>query len=429
MSKIVSANRGLQAPRLKKTTVFGSRIGANVHSFRTRATAEGPPPIVPPADTTFYAPLNESAGLTDYVNGAPVTFTRNSIGWYINSSGQWQARGANQPRYQDSGVLIEPETINYCSNHNAAAGTTLAGVNGNGATVSAVSVPSEIAAAGLSNIVPDGNVIEIDNQTAGPVTATIDRSPYPGGSYVVTSWLNTFGNTIGFGVPGVKGTFTTNSLDYVEVRGSPLDTAQLFEIDLGAGERCQFILNSFADGLCRTSPIVVAGASAIRAADRLSWDVSANPAYNQPEGMAAYYFTNTFPEPSTPYGSTARNNILMLEDVATSRAFLGLRSGSGTTYYGYTWDQFSELQYLTGEHPLINKLAKIALRWGPSDNRKQGTQTKNDDTWFTTPTSTYTGYTSSNIVLIGRNIIFSQVVSEVRIWNVDKGIAWLQANV
>lgn len=432
MSKIVSGSRLLQAPRLKKTTVFGSRIDGRTHRFSRGEVTGGPPPIVPPADTTFYAPL--TSNLTDYVNGAPATFTRSTVGWYEDSGGVWRQAAVNQPRFQNGGLLIENGSTNLCTNYNAAAGTSLAGVNGNGATVAAVLASADLVAAGLGVIVSDGFVFELDNQTGGTTTSTIATSGFTAGIHTLSAWINTFGNTITFGMPGdgdLQQIVNTNALTRIVGLGNPTDTNQNIEVILSPGQKCQFILNQFTRNFSWESPILVAGATATRGTDKVVWDVSANPVYNASEGMCGIYLYNRFGQFSVQLGgSVVRSPIVAVEEANAVKCLIGMRNGSGVnTLYSYIWDDASELQFLTNEFPTADKIIKTSSRWGPSDVRKQGTQTKNDDSWFTTPAGTKGDWTSENIVVIGKNTQYSQIVSEVRIWNVDNGIAWLQANL
>ena len=427
MSKIVSANRNFQAPLLRKSTAFLSRVDGRTHISRTRTVAGGPPPIQPPADTTFYAPLNEET-LTDYVNGAPSTFTRNTEGTYKDINGVWRIAGINEPRLEQNGLLLEPSSTNQNTNYNTEPNTSLSGILDGGATITAVSATADLAAAGLSVLVPDGYVFEANNETAGTVTVQIAQAQIGYGRRVAQAWINSFGNTITFGWDEEQVSVNSTSLEryYAYGYGAGLG-ANRTRFILGPGQRVQWILNDTAARDYLMTPIIVNGTTVSRSADYVEWDVSANPVYNASQGMAAAYIRSSVEDPQSSINATNRTPLVSFSDGASVDCVIGLTASyAGDTSYSYMWDTGQMDAGATNEMITQFRRVRIGSTWDAST--KELLQDKNDFSWFEI-SSAHTSFPSNNKVVMGKDVRHPVNIEEVRIWNVDKGLAWLKDNI
>jgi hypothetical protein len=181
---------------------------------------------------------------------------------------------AAAPRITDRGLLIEGARTNKSTNYNAAPNGSLTNVIKFGdaaATLTEVDDSAALAAAGLQNICPSGKVFKLDN-TAGVAAAVAWCAGVTGNTNTHTASAYVRGGTGSFAQYSAGGTpygAWAASSSYVRRVGTftPVDASRVCAIVADAGQVVYFILNQLEEGGFVSSPIVVAGASATRAAD------------------------------------------------------------------------------------------------------------------------------------------------------------------
>ncbi|MGI3166010.1 hypothetical protein [Pseudooceanicola sp. 200-1SW] len=197
--------------------------------------------------------------------------------------GQYWPRGGNVPRLGDHTTgarrwLLEGFATNKCQNHNANP-TTITGAFRQGdqsATLSLADDGDAIAAAGLAQLCPSGQVFVLDN-TLGTGLAYVafegvagNLNPHTGSAYIRG------------GAGDIRGQFAEGRVDfgasegYRRVQGSftPADAETRMVITAKPGQVIHFILNQFEEGPRPTSPIVVAGSAVTRAAETFVADLA-----------------------------------------------------------------------------------------------------------------------------------------------------------
>lgn len=185
---------------------------------------------------TFIAHLGNNVASTT----GPGTFTRASDGLYLGADGNWRVAPANEPRFENGQLLMEPAATNVFLNSDAAVTQTIIlplgdhtlSVRGSGSVVSSNNGGT---ATGHGTAI-DGSPVTIDVTIAGGILFTVSGSP-----------------------------------DYVQV------------------ER----------GTVPTSPIITQGAAGQRAIDTLQWADSAS-FFNQAQGMAIMRFNPQFAKTDFP---------------------------------------------------------------------------------------------------------------------------------
>ena len=432
MSKIVSGSSKFQAPLLRSTTAFLSRVNGSTHMLRTKGAAGPPPGPSIPEDAVFYAPLQSD--LKDLVNDIDGTFSRASTTNY-ERGGTWFTAAVNQPAFGNTGLVMEKAVTNYCANYNASPETSLTGITPNGATVTAFSSPAEIAAAGLSNLVPGGYVIRMENATGATVSPYIPNSS---GAYIFThsAWVNTFGVncTYKFQTNGASKTINTSGLQRVFIT-EEVGANDAMQWDLAPGQIIHVILNQTAQGGCWYNPIITTGATATKAQDILSWDMSGIIPVSSAEGMLSCRAANLFDQP--PPGG--------LRSPVSPTEYISLRPVAGTLIYlrltrsfpndaAQTFNSAGSISITVQAVPWTSYgiPAKCIARWGSSN----GETSKTDDsgTWYDSGTAALTSpiQTTEQVIVMHRgyadNRYFSHEFSNVTVWNTDKGLAFLKDN-
>lgn len=195
--------------------------------------------------------------------------------WEANSSGVYESFATTVPAIQASlGFAIPEGRTNKCTNYNANP-TDLTNVTKSGDAASTLSVVDDTAAllaSGLQNICTSGKVYKLDN-SAGSTEAFAAIEGTSG---------NTNAHSFGAFVRGSGGgrvllssggaaaqNYPTLAATYQRVTAAnktPASTGQKMTCSATAGSVIYFILNQLEEGAFATSPIVVAGASATRAA-------------------------------------------------------------------------------------------------------------------------------------------------------------------
>lgn len=230
-----------------------------------------------------------------FFDGLPagVTYTRNeTVATQVNAAGKLIRSTANQPRtcyYPDGrerGSLCEETRQNKCTNHNINPpdATTNLTKSGDAASVlQRVDDSAALAAADLDVLCSSGQVFELDN-SLGVTTATVTFGGTVGNvnphsfSAFARMVEGTFGTLQLTG--GTPGTVSFSNAAYERIKSekiTPSGTTVQMKINAAAGTKVRFILNQLEEGWHISSPIIIAGAAATRAADApkyLNFDAS-----------------------------------------------------------------------------------------------------------------------------------------------------------
>jgi hypothetical protein len=205
--------------------------------------------------------------------GATWSFSRVSQKIAKDSTGALHVFASNVPAITDLGLNVEEARTNKNINFNAnpvdLTNVTLSGDAA--ATLSVVDDAAALAAAGLSTICTSGKVYKLDN-TAGTTRAfaqikgtTGNLNPHSLSIFWRGVGLAEYylGASTGFSAQALTGSYVR----YINPNLTPGTTGDLSTVGADAGSVVFFILNDTEEGSFATSPIVVQGASATRAAD------------------------------------------------------------------------------------------------------------------------------------------------------------------
>lgn len=213
-----------------------------------------------------------------------VSTTRASSKICANAAGVLTSVGNNILCVTDQGALIEEARTNKSTNYNAnppalvtpagkvafnAAATNVTAIDTDGLALFGI-VDDTVAttAAGFQNIA-NGRVYKIDN-TAGTGTARISVVGVTGNTNAQTFSAYIRGGTGFIGSSGsIKPSFGASAsyVRRIDANRTPSSSVDTLQVLADVGQTVYFILNQLEEGAFVTSPIVIAGASATRAAD------------------------------------------------------------------------------------------------------------------------------------------------------------------
>lgn len=224
--------------------------------------------------------------LASPVAGKTVVYARASTAWYLDKTGSYKQSASGVPGFGKHGIIVEPARTNVCTNHNAAPNTGV-NITASAGTLSAVTDFSAIAAAGLSEIVPSGQLYQLVNGTGAAVTVTFGGQIGSTNNCAFSVFARSFGAPSTLQLSSGRGAVTIPATDklqrIVSERVTPSATTDQLQISIPAGATVQFILNqletngiSAAYAATVTSPIVTAGASATRAGVFISIAIANN---------------------------------------------------------------------------------------------------------------------------------------------------------
>ena len=260
--------------------------------------AYGPYGVVPDVAMHFDANRYFVKGMGEVPLSSILSVSRASTGYAQTAAGVLVPFAANVPRL-GIGLLPEEARTNKSTNYNANP-TDLTNVTKSGDAAAVLSVVDDTAAllaAGLNNIASSGKVYKLDN-SAGVAAATAGPAGFNGNTntHSVSSYIRGGAGAIGLqDTAGTEfSTFTASGSyirrSWVGAGGSGL---RITRITANAGQIIYFILNQLEEGAFVTSPIVIAGASATRAADvpqligpALTAALAAKSAFFQTNGVA-----------------------------------------------------------------------------------------------------------------------------------------------
>ncbi|MDH4230299.1 MAG: hypothetical protein OEW11_11250 [Nitrospirota bacterium] len=220
--------------------------------------------------------INGATAFYDFANGTywgpPVTHTRASEALGTNAAGVWQKYANNMHRTRtDRGMLSEVAATNLNTNYNApVVSSPTTGLTPSGtATVSIVADATALSA--LVDSAIGTYAVKVDGgASGGTVTiagaATADTHSFQiiarrfSGAGTPTAHLNT------------KGSQNITSATYVRLKSENITAlaGDLLTITIPASTVVYFVLNQFELGAFCTTPIVVAGAAALRQADQMT---------------------------------------------------------------------------------------------------------------------------------------------------------------
>lgn len=224
-------------------------------------------------------------------------FRSDTVATYRNSSGNLVVAGTNEARFDyDSsgvakGVLMEPSRTNKCTAYNLNP-TALTNLTAGGNASASISIVSDSSALTTGKInAGNGNVIEVDNTLGGSGTAYVDVSgttantnPHSFSCYarVVSGASGSMSDNGGSG--SVNFTNTTYERILSE-NFTPSSASATFRITAPLGSKVRFILFQSEEAVYATTPIIVAGASATRAHNRIvATDITQIPFWSASQG-------------------------------------------------------------------------------------------------------------------------------------------------
>lgn len=216
-----------------------------------------------------------------------------------NASGKLEAVAANAPRFDHDtggnplGILIEGAVANKCTNTNVNPTTTanMTKAGDAAATLTVASDAAALATAGLDALCTSGMVYKLDN-SAGTGTAYVDIGGTTGNTnpHTFSVWARGNSGTIGAISRTGTGAASVNmqgGIDYrryVLANETPNVSTVQMRIRANAGKIIWFVLNQMEEMPFATSEIVIAGAAATRAADRLTYDLVGKSWFNVAQG-------------------------------------------------------------------------------------------------------------------------------------------------
>ncbi|MGR3821629.1 MAG: phage head spike fiber domain-containing protein [Salipiger marinus] len=284
------------------------------------------------------------------------TFSRGAAAQYLDAAGKLQTAAEGVLRYDWSkgrrGVLIEGASTNLCTINNASpADTTGLTLSGDAAaTLTRITDATALAAAGLDPIVT--HAFRLDNSAgvdrafvavSGPV---VDLTPHTASCYVRGG-----SGSIGLDMSGRTPFDFTGAYTRVSATMTPDSTARKFSIVANAGEALIFCLPQLEDLPFASSPILTAGATAMRPADVLVLTKEVHVS-----GMAVLEFFR--PETAAPTGGVA--GLFCVDVTAAAAGFtLGM---SPTGYLILQIDDGVNSGFYNGID-LVDGLNRVAVAW------------------------------------------------------------------
>lgn len=228
---------------------------------------------------------NGPSSTGNFASLSGLTFTRASVGYAQTQAGVLQQFASGAPRITDKGLLIEGARTNKCTNYNAAlpalvtpavaatfnAAVTNCVASGDAACLfGVVDDTAALIAAGLDLAASNGRVFKIDNSagsTNGIINVgglTVNTNPHVFSAYMraTAGSINVGRSATSTGAVSVSGSAYSRAIAALTPAGS-----EALRIQVPAGGVAYFILNQLEEASFVSSPIVIAGASATRAAD------------------------------------------------------------------------------------------------------------------------------------------------------------------
>ncbi len=363
---------------------------------------------------TFIAHLRNNVASTT----GPGTFTRASDGLYQGADGVWRVAGSNEPRFEDSQLLMEPASTNKCGNYNAVIDAALKNISTGGTgTLSRQDDSVALEAAGLTDI---GNGFAVDVLSGGTVFNANIAGASNAATHTISAWVRKIGTTgfVNFRSSGLSLSVPVDSEQYqrYEVSGL-LEASEVLQVATSGGGHARFVLNQMEELPVPTSPIITQGAAASRAIDALTY-ANADQFFNQAQGMALITMRPRFDkgqnsgvEGLLTVNSASRANVLYYDTA--------FRSNDGTNVAAVATPAFVK-----------GDLMRVAATWGPAGPGALNVGYRlNDNPWVWSVAAAYDGaYLTDDILAIVATCGIPVQVSDVRLYDENRGEAWIEAN-
>ncbi|MBU6234408.1 MAG: SGNH/GDSL hydrolase family protein [Alphaproteobacteria bacterium] len=275
---------------------------------------------------------------------AGTTYTRaDSVATRRNASGKLEAVSANTPRFDFDtqgnalGILMEGAVTNKCTNTNVnpTATTNITKAGDAAANFTVVDDATALAAAGLDALCTNGMAFKLDN-SAGTSTAWVDIGGQTGNlnPHTFSVWARGNSGTIGALTRSGTGANSVNMAGaqpyqrYILANETPNITAVQMRIRANAGKIVWFVLNQLEEMPFATSEIIISGAAATRAADRLVYALSGKTWFNVAQGYIGLRYRPKGFMPST------FQYLLVADNGASSNDTIGFRLNTSTNDLG-----------------------------------------------------------------------------------------------
>ncbi|MDH4229975.1 MAG: hypothetical protein OEW11_09590 [Nitrospirota bacterium] len=221
--------------------------------------------------------INGATAFYDFANGTywgpPVTHTRASEALGTNAAGVWQKYANDMHRTRtDRGMLSEVAATNLNTNYNAPASgspTTAYTVTG---TATVANIADTTALAAIVDPAICTYAIKVDGGASGGAVTVAGAATTAAHSFQLIARRFSGAGTITATLTGAKGSQNITSATYTRIKSENIAAAagDLLTLTVPASTVLYFVLNQFELGAFCTTPIVVAGAAALRQADQMT---------------------------------------------------------------------------------------------------------------------------------------------------------------
>jgi hypothetical protein len=255
-----------------------------------------------------------------------VTCARASPALFHGSDLAWRSFGNNVLRRSDLGILREEARTNKCRNFNANPDGALTNITQSGDVAAILTEVDDVAAllaGGLLGLCTSGKVFRLDN-SAGSSNAFAVMAGNAGNINIHT--VSAFVRGAGTGIVDIHvGTGPTASVPLtsfyqrISATAAISNSTACLRVRAPAGTVVYFILTQYEEAISPSSPIVVAGAAASRAADSIT--VPLGPWFNQNEGT---FLAWVRPAPGAAVGNSSAAVVSVFSEGSGNRATLSL---------------------------------------------------------------------------------------------------------
>ena len=213
----------------------------------------------------FHEPLFQGLGYNF------ASFSRATEGLEYNN-GIWKVIPAGLPRFEENMLLMEPSRANKCDVYNFQGDPRENGISGQ-VEITLPHVPDLLARVGLTRVVPNQQVYQLDPFTSADTLVRIQGGTFSTNPHIASVFVNSFGIPVEFGIEGDRGIFTTDKLERVIHLASTPGFFDALTFMLKGSQRIQFVLCQLEEGTLVTSPIrCLTGIPTQRDRDSCKWD-------------------------------------------------------------------------------------------------------------------------------------------------------------
>ncbi len=382
-----------------------------------------------PEGSIFYAPL--SSNLNELIAGLSPNYSRPLEALYERVPGQWDVAGDGVPRFESGALLMEPAGSNKNVNWNANPDAGLIGLSIEGdpaGVLRRVNDAALIAASGLSSICSDGNVIEVDATACASFTAcncagttgNVNAHSYSAFCRMVTGGET---GSVQANNGQVSTPFShTDIYRRVAGVGPNSSTSARLHISVPPGAVARFVLNGLVEEEVLSSPIITRGASASRSGDILNYP-NINSIFNQAQGMVSADWV-----PKHIQTDRIFNVGIMTLEAVPNILYYNQSNDKITAFDGINVSSVSTAPYAVGDS------IRCVTIYGPAgtgaDRLSCGIYQNGAWAWDENNNRTYTGPWPASADALRLMYLTSAPgrISNVTIWDENKGRAWMEAN-